>query len=86
MARTLPTFSVNVEEYAPLITSNLFISTLINWSPTILNRGSINHGGSCLFAEAASCQLEFKYLAKLTNAKEYYQGVRIQLRLDIRTN
>ena len=28
-----------------------------------------------LFAEATSCQLEFKYLAKLTGNKEYYQKV-----------
>ncbi|PPQ80066.1 hypothetical protein CVT25_001495 [Psilocybe cyanescens] len=28
-----------------------------------------------LFAEAASCQLEFKYLAKLTGKKEYYERV-----------
>lgn len=30
-----------------------------------------------LFAEAASCQLEFKYLAKLTGKKEYYERVRV---------
>ena len=28
-----------------------------------------------LFAEAATCQLEFKYLAKLTGKKEYYEKV-----------
>ncbi|CAA7263605.1 unnamed protein product [Cyclocybe aegerita] len=28
-----------------------------------------------LFAEATSCQLEFKYLAKITGKKEYYQKV-----------
>ena len=28
-----------------------------------------------LFAEATSCQLEFKYLAKLTGNKEYYKKV-----------
>jgi Glycosyl hydrolase family 47 len=28
-----------------------------------------------LFAEAATCQLEFKYLAKLTGNKEYYEKV-----------
>ncbi len=60
-----------------------FIRTLIYWSAAILNRGWINYGGSCLFAEAASCQLEFKYLAKLTNSKEYYQGVRIEMCLNI---
>jgi mannosyl-oligosaccharide alpha-1,2-mannosidase len=27
------------------------------------------------FAEAVSCQLEFKYLAKLTGRKEFYQRV-----------
>ena len=31
---------------------------------------------SVLFAEATSCQLEFKYLAKITGKKEYYQRVR----------
>jgi hypothetical protein len=31
--------------------------------------------GATLFAEAASCQLEYKYLAKLTGKKEYYQRV-----------
>lgn len=41
-----------------------------------VSSGQINQGGSCLFAEATSCQLEFKYLAKLTDKKEYYQGVR----------
>lgn len=30
---------------------------------------------SVLFAEAATCQLEFKYLAKLTGNKEYYEKV-----------
>ncbi|KAF9474075.1 seven-hairpin glycosidase [Pholiota conissans] len=39
-----------------------------------VQNGNINQGGSCLFAEATSCQLEFKYLAKLTSKKEYYQG------------
>ncbi|KAG6828534.1 hypothetical protein H0H93_014853, partial [Arthromyces matolae] len=29
-------------------------------------------GSSVLFAEVASCQLEFKYLAKLTGRSEYY--------------
>ena len=28
-----------------------------------------------LFAEAATCQLEFRYLAKLTGNKEYYEKV-----------
>ncbi|KAF8186288.1 glycoside hydrolase family 47 protein [Pholiota molesta] len=37
--------------------------------------GVINQGGTCLFAEATTCQLEFKYLAKLTSKKEYYHGV-----------
>ncbi|KAG5644461.1 hypothetical protein DXG03_008361 [Asterophora parasitica] len=32
-------------------------------------------GDSILFAEAASCQLEFKYLAKLTGRKEYFTAV-----------
>lgn len=32
-------------------------------------------GMATLFSEAASCQLEFKYLAKLTGRKEYYMTV-----------
>jgi len=28
-----------------------------------------------LFAEATTCQLEFKYLAKLTGRREYYERV-----------
>jgi mannosyl-oligosaccharide alpha-1,2-mannosidase len=32
-------------------------------------------GDSVLFSEATSCQLEFKYLAKLTGRKEYYEKV-----------
>ncbi|PFH46692.1 glycoside hydrolase family 47 protein [Amanita thiersii Skay4041] len=32
-------------------------------------------GSSVLFAEATSCQLEFKYLAKMTGRKEYYEKV-----------
>ncbi|KAG5650901.1 hypothetical protein H0H81_010599, partial [Sphagnurus paluster] len=32
-------------------------------------------GESILFSEATSCQLEFKYLAKLTGRKEYYTAV-----------
>ncbi|KAF9466320.1 glycoside hydrolase family 47 protein [Collybia nuda] len=32
-------------------------------------------GSMVLFSEAASCQLEFKYLAKLTRRPEYYQRV-----------
>ncbi|KAF8628837.1 hypothetical protein AX17_005897 [Amanita inopinata Kibby_2008] len=32
-------------------------------------------GPSVLFAEAASCQLEFKYLAKMTGRAEYYEKV-----------
>ncbi|KAG6864617.1 hypothetical protein C0991_008265 [Blastosporella zonata] len=32
-------------------------------------------GSSILFSEATSCQLEFKYLAKLTGRKEYYVAV-----------
>ncbi|KAG6829250.1 hypothetical protein H0H92_005130 [Tricholoma furcatifolium] len=32
-------------------------------------------GSSTLFAEIASCQLEFKYLAKLTGREEYYTAV-----------
>ncbi|KAJ3575539.1 hypothetical protein NP233_g1040 [Leucocoprinus birnbaumii] len=32
-------------------------------------------GPMVLFAEATSCQLEFKYLAKLTGRKEYYETV-----------
>lgn len=35
-----------------------------------------NAAGIVLFAEATSCQLEFKYLAKLTGRKEYYHRVR----------
>lgn len=34
-------------------------------------------GSMVLFAEAASCQLEFKYLAKLTGRREYYDAVRV---------
>ncbi|KAF9525568.1 glycoside hydrolase [Crepidotus variabilis] len=32
-----------------------------------------NTRSTILFAEAATCQLEFKYLAKITGKKEYYQ-------------
>lgn len=32
-------------------------------------------GDSILFAEAATCQLEYKYLAKLTGRAEYYEKV-----------
>ncbi|KAF8896775.1 glycoside hydrolase family 47 protein [Gymnopilus junonius] len=34
-----------------------------------------NYMQTTLFAEAATCQLEFKYLAKLTGRKEYYERV-----------
>jgi hypothetical protein len=32
-------------------------------------------GNIVLFSEAASCQLEFKYLAKLTGRADYYEKV-----------
>lgn len=35
-----------------------------------------SNGGRVLFAEATSCQLEFKYLAKMTGRAEYYRRVR----------
>ena len=34
-------------------------------------------GATVIWAEATSCQLEFKYLAKLTGRKEYYERVSI---------
>ena len=37
-----------------------------------------------LFAEATSCQLEFKYLAKLTGNKEYYKKVGVFLRMSFK--
>jgi mannosyl-oligosaccharide alpha-1,2-mannosidase len=32
-------------------------------------------GNMIAFSEATSCQLEYKYLAKLTGRKEYYEAV-----------
>ncbi|KAH0578671.1 hypothetical protein H2248_003802 [Termitomyces sp. 'cryptogamus'] len=51
-----------------------------------INSGNVRNmdwmGKDILFSEAASCQLEFKYLAKLTGRKEYYRTVdRIMERL-----
>jgi len=46
-------------------------------------------GGSkktVLFAEAATCQLEFKYLAKLTRKKEYYEKVEKAMDVFYRAN
>ncbi|KAH9475725.1 Mannosyl-oligosaccharide 1,2-alpha-mannosidase IC [Psilocybe cubensis] len=39
-----------------------------------------------LFAEAASCQLEFKYLAKLTGNREYYQRVQDTMNVFYKAN
>jgi hypothetical protein len=43
-----------------------------------MSRGESTYGWMgdlVLFAEAASCQLEYKYLAKLTGRAEYYEKV-----------
>ncbi|KJA15404.1 glycoside hydrolase family 47 protein [Hypholoma sublateritium FD-334 SS-4] len=37
--------------------------------------GKSGSDGGALFAEAATCQLEYKYLAKLTGRKEFYEPV-----------
>lgn len=39
-------------------------------------RGQSQFSGSMLFAEVASCQMEYKYLARLTDRPEFYQKVR----------
>jgi len=41
---------------------------------------------SVLFAEATSCQLEFKYLAKITGKKEYYERVQTAMNVFYRAN
>lgn len=46
------------------------LSNLIN-----CYRGKAGSDGGALFAEAATCQLEYKYLAKLTGRKEFYDPV-----------
>lgn len=63
---------------ALLITYMTFLCSLI--------RGKIKSDGgkdTILFAEATSCQLEFKYLAKITGRKVFYQRVSIRFYLDI---
>ncbi|KAF8154971.1 glycoside hydrolase family 47 protein [Crassisporium funariophilum] len=42
---------------------------------------SDSNKNTVLFAEATTCQLEFKYLAKLTGKKEYYQRVQTAMNL-----
>ncbi|KDR73258.1 hypothetical protein GALMADRAFT_72667 [Galerina marginata CBS 339.88] len=39
-----------------------------------------------LFSEASSCQLEFKYLAKLTGKKEYYERVQTAMNVFYKAN
>ncbi|KAF8186285.1 glycoside hydrolase family 47 protein [Pholiota molesta] len=48
--------------------------------------GEMSASGATLFAEAASCQLEYKYLAKLTGKKEYYQRVQAVMDLFYKEN
>jgi len=39
-----------------------------------------------LFAEATSCQLEFKYLAKITGKREYYTAVQKAMNVFYKAN
>ena len=68
----LPAYSVNVETCAFIFISLFFFLSEIFHSGEILSDANKN---TVLFAEAATCQLEFKYLAKLTGIKEYYEKV-----------
>ncbi len=70
----LPGFSVDILTYV------LFTPLKCDYFLMLLIRGKIKSDGgkdTVLFAEAASCQLEFKYLAKITGRKEFYQRVRL---------
>jgi hypothetical protein len=56
-----------------------FLSYLDCSDLLLIRRGATrwgNLGPSALFAEATSCQLEYKYLAKVTGRAEYYEKVR----------
>ena len=58
--------------------SFIYIYAFLNCDFFFFNSGETLADGNkntILFAEATSCQLEFKYLAKLTGNKEYYQKV-----------
>jgi mannosyl-oligosaccharide alpha-1,2-mannosidase len=68
----LPAYSVNVDTYVFRPFQPKCVPNVIFHSGEILSDGSKN---TVLFAEATTCQLEFKYLAKLTGNKEYYEKV-----------
>lgn len=76
----LPAYSVNVETYdftfwfllcPPDQAHFLSYDPRSSSGKILADRGK----NTVLFAEAATCQLEFKYLAKLTGKKEYYERV-----------
>lgn len=70
----LPAYSVHTQTYVPRHLSSHADNQLGSGS----RRGRTGFGWMgpiVLFAEATSCQLEYKYLAKLTGRKEYYERV-----------
>jgi hypothetical protein len=67
-------FSVNTETYAkPSLIVVQYSDT--NRRPWVYSGATGTSGGTAYWAEAFSCQLEYKYLAYLTGKKEYYERV-----------
>jgi hypothetical protein len=56
---------------------SVHLTRLTSYDPRFSSGKILADGGknTVLFAEATTCQLEFKYLAKLTGKKEYYERV-----------
>jgi mannosyl-oligosaccharide alpha-1,2-mannosidase len=74
----LPAYSVNVETYDFTLWFLFCPPDLpTSYDPRSSSGKILADGGksTVLFAEATTCQLEFKYLAKLTGKKEYYERV-----------
>lgn len=72
-ASGLPAYSVNVETCV-----QYSLAFAVDSDMVVHSSGEVladAHKESVLFAEMTSCQLEFKYLAKLTGKKEYYDRV-----------
>jgi len=65
---------------SPMLLSSPSLPVVPRYSDSLLiRRGATrwgNLGITTLFAEATSCQLEYKYLAKVTGRVEYYEKVR----------
>jgi mannosyl-oligosaccharide alpha-1,2-mannosidase len=73
----LPAYFVNVETYNCMLEYMCYVRLTSYFLSVFFSGKFLADGGknTVLFAEAMTCQLEFKYFAKLTGRNEYYERV-----------